>query len=78
MNNQTDLLFLIFDFLNLEKLNNRKGRGSTRIFVSVGFVSFFYEVSEANSVFVVWLNLRPPYATCTYQKGRVKGRCLEN
>ncbi|XP_074626876.1 uncharacterized protein LOC141884884 isoform X2 [Acropora palmata] len=26
-----------------EKLNYRKGRGPTRIFVSVGFVSFFYE-----------------------------------
>ena len=31
--------------------------------MSVGFVSFFYEVSEANCVFVVWLNLRLPYAT---------------
>lgn len=29
--------------------------------MSVGFVSFFYEVSEANCV--VWFNLRPPYAT---------------
>ncbi|XP_074626874.1 uncharacterized protein LOC141884884 isoform X1 [Acropora palmata] len=45
-----------------EKLNYRKGRGPTRIFVSVGFVSFFYEGLSRQGIFIT------PGAACEHLK----------